>query len=151
MAEYCFIYRKYKKVVVVVIVWGLDLQLLVQSMHITLKLWVRIPLTARYTRYNSIWLATGQWFYPGTPTSSTNKTNRHDISEILLKVALNTITLNPNFTIINGRIIVLFIENIFDYFKDSWNEKIGQTLEVMVFMLSTLFQEYRGGQFYWWR
>ena len=38
MAEYCFIYRKYKKVVVVVIVWGLDLQLLVQSMHITLKL-----------------------------------------------------------------------------------------------------------------
>jgi flagellar motor switch protein FliM len=64
-------------------------------------------------------------------------------------VALNTITLNPNFTIINGRIIVLFIENIFDYFKDSWNEKIGQTLEVMVFMLSTLFQEYRGGQFYW--
>jgi hypothetical protein len=64
-------------------------------------------------------------------------------------VALNTITLNPNFTIINGRIIVLFIENIFDYCKDSWNEKIGQTLEVMVFMLSTLFQEYRGGQFYW--
>jgi flagellar motor switch protein FliM len=64
-------------------------------------------------------------------------------------VALNTITLNPNFTIINGRIIVLFIENIFDYFKDSWNEKIGQTLEVMVFMLSTIFQEYRGGQFYW--
>ena len=32
--------------------------------------------------------------YPGTPVSSTNKTDRHDITEILLKVALNTINLN---------------------------------------------------------
>jgi hypothetical protein len=39
---------------------------------------------------------TGQWFSPDTPVSSTNKTNRHDITEILLKVALNTIIqLNP--------------------------------------------------------
>ena len=37
------------------------------------------------------WLATGQWFSPGTPASSTNKTDRHDIAVILLKVALNTI------------------------------------------------------------
>jgi tRNA U34 5-methylaminomethyl-2-thiouridine-forming methyltransferase MnmC len=29
-----------------------------------------------------------------TSVSSTNKTDRHDITEILLKVALNTITLN---------------------------------------------------------
>jgi hypothetical protein len=28
---------------------------------------------------------------PGTPASSTTKTGRHDIAEILLKVALNTI------------------------------------------------------------
>jgi hypothetical protein len=34
---------------------------------------------------------TGQWFSLGTPVSSTNKTDRHDITEILLKVALNTI------------------------------------------------------------
>jgi hypothetical protein len=34
---------------------------------------------------------TGQWFSTGTPVSSTNKTDRHDITEILLKVALNTI------------------------------------------------------------
>jgi hypothetical protein len=33
----------------------------------------------------------GRWFSPGTPTSSTTKTGRHDIAEILLKVALNTI------------------------------------------------------------
>jgi hypothetical protein len=33
------------------------------------------------------------WFFPGTPVSSTNKNGRHDITEILLKVALNTTTL----------------------------------------------------------
>jgi hypothetical protein len=38
---------------------------------------------------------TYQWFSPGTTVSSTNKTDRHDITEILLKVALNTITLTP--------------------------------------------------------
>jgi len=32
------------------------------------------------------------WFSTGTPISSTNKTDCHDITEILLKVALNTIT-----------------------------------------------------------
>ena len=36
-------------------------------------------------------LAHGQWFSPGTLASSTTKTGRHDIAEILLKVALNTI------------------------------------------------------------
>jgi hypothetical protein len=36
-------------------------------------------------------LVTGQCFSPGTPVSSINKTDCHDIAEILLKVALNTI------------------------------------------------------------
>ena len=31
--------------------------------------------------------ATGRWFPPGTPVSSTNKTDRHGIADILLKVA----------------------------------------------------------------
>jgi len=35
------------------------------------------------------WLAADRWFSPRTPISSTNKTYRHDITEILLKVALN--------------------------------------------------------------
>jgi hypothetical protein len=35
-------------------------------------------------------LAHGLWFSPGTPASSTTKTGRHDIAEILLKAALNT-------------------------------------------------------------
>jgi hypothetical protein len=34
------------------------------------------------------WLATGRCFSPGTPVSSINKTHRHDMIEILLKVAL---------------------------------------------------------------
>ena len=42
--------------------------------------------------------ATGRWFSPGTPVSSTNKTDRHDIAEILLKVALNTRTQHPLYT-----------------------------------------------------
>ena len=35
-------------------------------------------------------LVYGRLFSPGIPTSSTTKTGRHDIAEILLKVALNT-------------------------------------------------------------
>jgi hypothetical protein len=35
-------------------------------------------------------------FSPGTPVSSTNKTYLHDITEILLKVALNTKNPNPS-------------------------------------------------------
>jgi hypothetical protein len=41
------------------------------------------------------WLAAGQWFSPGTPVSSTNKTDRHDITEILLKGGLNAINYLP--------------------------------------------------------
>ena len=41
------------------------------------------------------WHATGGWFSLGTPVYPTNKTDLHDITEISLKVALNTITLMP--------------------------------------------------------
>jgi hypothetical protein len=41
-------------------------------------------------------LAQGQWFSPGTLASTTTKTGRHDIAEILLKVALkHQKSLNP--------------------------------------------------------
>jgi hypothetical protein len=40
-------------------------------------------------RYERL-LAHDRWFTPGTPASSTTKTGRHEIAEILLKVALNT-------------------------------------------------------------
>ena len=39
------------------------------------------------------WLVTGRWF---SPVSSTNKTDHHDIIEILLKVALITINQPTN-------------------------------------------------------
>jgi hypothetical protein len=39
------------------------------------------------------WLVAGRWFSLGTPVYSINKTDRHNITEILLKVALNTIAL----------------------------------------------------------
>jgi len=41
-------------------------------------------------------LAHGRWFSPGTLASSTTKTGRHDIAEILLKVALNRINQSLN-------------------------------------------------------
>jgi hypothetical protein len=47
-------------------------------------------------------LVHGLWFSPGTPASSTTKTGRHDIAEILLKVALSTINHNHN-SIITGK------------------------------------------------
>jgi len=57
-------------------------------------LWVWISIRARCTPLCDKvcqWLATGRWFSPGPSVSSANKTDRHDITEILLKVALNTI------------------------------------------------------------
>ena len=53
-----------------------------------LKLWVWILLMARCTQYNKCHAA-DQWFSPGTKVSSTNKTDRHDITEIFFKVTLN--------------------------------------------------------------
>ncbi len=40
------------------------------------------------------WLVTCRWISLSTPVSFINKTDRHDITEILLKVALNII--KPN-------------------------------------------------------
>jgi len=73
----------------------LDLQLPMQSVPITTDV-VSLNLDQGEV-YNILcdivcqWLATGQWFSPGSPVSSTNKTDRHYITEMLLKVALNTI------------------------------------------------------------
>jgi len=42
------------------------------------------------------WLAVGRWFSPGFPISSTNKTDRSEKTEILLKMALNSINQTKN-------------------------------------------------------
>ena len=62
------------------------------------RCWVRISLMARCTRYNIMrYCLSVPWdrsvVFSGTPIASTTKTDRHDITDILLKVALNTITL----------------------------------------------------------
>jgi hypothetical protein len=59
--------------------------------QITIKVVSLNLFMTRCTRYNIIWLVTGQWFSPGILVSSTNKTDPHDITEILLKVLLSTI------------------------------------------------------------
>ena len=58
------------------------------------------------------YIATGRWFSPGTPVSSTNK---YDITEILLKVALNTITIAPqcdSWTMFSHMILYMFYRHI---------------------------------------
>ena len=57
-----------------------------------LKMWVWIPLK-RGVLNTTLCDKVCQWLATGPPVSSTNKTDRYDITEILLKVALNTITL----------------------------------------------------------
>jgi hypothetical protein len=47
-----------------------------------------------------LWRTTDRWFSPGTPITFTNKTEYHDITEILLKVVLSTI---------NHHILLLYI------------------------------------------
>jgi hypothetical protein len=69
-----------------------------------LTLWVRIPLrrcVLDTTLCDKVcqWLTAGGWFSPGTPVSSTNKTDHYNITEILLKVALSNITLTLNLAI----------------------------------------------------
>jgi hypothetical protein len=66
-----------------------------------------LPLLA----FSSIILVTVRWFSLGTQDSSTNKTDHHDITEILLKVALNTINqTKPSITICGGDF--LFVSKI---------------------------------------
>ena len=48
------------------------------------------------------------WFSPGTPASSTIKTGRHDIAEILLKVALNTIDQIKSINFILGEMVFFY-------------------------------------------
>ena len=67
--------------------------------HITNTVWVRARLcklqkwcTRLAGASDKVYqlLAHSQWFSPVTPAFSTTKTGRHDIAEILLKMALNT-------------------------------------------------------------
>jgi hypothetical protein len=85
-----------------------------QSMSITTELCVRIPLrrgvldtTFCDKRCQSF--ATDRWFSLDTPVSSNNKTDDHDITEMLLKVSLKTITLIILYQLFTSR---LSLDNI---------------------------------------
>ena len=89
------------------------------------------------------WHATGPWFSPCTPVSSTNKTDRHDIAEILLEVALNTtkqklamyfhvigvppvITCSTCLTLVVGKNLTPVkddkrLRRVFSHYKKPWN------------------------------
>ena len=90
----CVNFKANQGVVVAVIVWQLDLQLPMQSVPITTDVvsW-NLDQGEGTTLCNRVCqcLATGRWFSLGPLVSSTNKTDRHDLTEILLKVALNII------------------------------------------------------------
>ena len=47
---------------------------------------------------------------PGTPASTTTKTSRHDIAEILLKVALNT--KNQIKSIVNPEVLIKYFLHV---------------------------------------
>ena len=79
--------------VVAVFIWQLDIQLSMQWVLITTDV-VRISIREMcITLCDKVcqWLVTGRWVSPGTPVSSMNKTG-YDITEILLKVVLSTLT-----------------------------------------------------------
>ena len=63
------------------------------SFYCTFPLWFQISLDTTLCDEVCQWFAAGLWISLGTLVSFTNKTDRHDITEILLNVVLNTITL----------------------------------------------------------
>jgi hypothetical protein len=74
-------------------------------------------------------LAHGRWFSLGTPASSTTVTGRHDIAEILLKVALKHQKIKSKADYINNHILNVFkyifnIELIIKFQSDFLNESL---------------------------
>ena len=65
--------------------------------------------------------ATGQWFSAGTPASSTNKNDRHDVTEMLLKMALNTVTLTHKVYMIDW-LILKVMDKFFEIPESYWEK-----------------------------
>ena len=68
-------------------------RMIVKYYHIFYKILLNISISTHLCVWRGVldttlcdkvchWLATGQWFSPGTPVSSTNKTESHDISSV---------------------------------------------------------------------
>ena len=83
-----------------IVVMIVDLQLPMQSVSIITNIMSSNPAHGEVYSFDAKlcdevcqWL----WFSPGSPVSTTNKSDCHDIDEILLKMVLNTIPLYPSF------------------------------------------------------
>ena len=77
----------------------MPLQTIFQLYHVTFYFWhvsYGCNIDREDTMYYVIKFVSDLWFSPGTPVSSTNQTDRHDITEILFEVALSIITLTLN-------------------------------------------------------
>ena len=74
--------------------------------------------SSKWSRYQL--LAHGRWFSPGTPYSSTTKTGRHDIAEILLKVVLNTINQIKSLVLWHCKCLYLLTVFLFLPFRSTW-------------------------------
>ena len=90
-------------------------------------MWVRLPLRARCT---TLCDQVCQWLTVVFSGSSTNKTNRHDITEILLKVAPQKQT-KSNFGQYPGRLrFFVFLETI-----HFWNHNNNYNIEQLDFKI----------------
>ena len=82
-------------------------------------------------------LAAGRWFSPGTPASSTSKADGHVITEILLKVVLNTINLNQSIKLGIYMCGELYILNLED---QRFNTSVGGSKNVDCFSLFIIYK-----------
>ena len=112
-----------------------------------LMLWVWISIRAKCTTLCDKvcqWLAKGRWFSQGPLVSSTNKTDWHYITEILLKMALNTIKQTNIFGCWN--FIICVVAKIFLHVTDP---SLNIVNNILYIFCKYLFQkEYRFYLFY---
>jgi hypothetical protein len=84
-------------------------------------------------------LAHSRWFSPSIPASSTTKTGRHEIAEILLKVALNTKNQNQSIKSIRCTFCEISIEFYSTSTEDHFGQLIKQKVSKKLFLLITIF------------
>ena len=69
-------------------------------------------------RYDLLVTVAGRWFSQGSPVSSINKIDRHDITEILLDMSLNIIALTlDSFSLLKSQVSRVHLNSIKVVFK----------------------------------